>query len=125
MAGANGKDLYFYEADSGDKHIVELDDVTLTLNIGGTAQTQPAGPATSPFWAKVSKGKTEYGLSPRKIGVCFTGTAPGTLEAGPTYDVVVLSPSEYNSATIGSTVTYQGESAKVRTKTAENIYPGI
>ena len=123
MASANGKALYFYAADSADVHIVELDDVTLTLNISGTAQLQPSGPATSPFWAKVSRGATEYGLRPRKIGVCFTTTAPGTLEVGPTYDVVVLSPTEFNAATIGATVNYQGEDAVVRTKTAESIYP--
>lgn len=125
MASANGKGLYFYLADSGEQHIVELDDKTLTLNISGTAQLQPAGPATSPFWAKVSRGATEYGLKPRMIGVCFTTTAPGTLEVGKTYEVVVLDPGEYGSATIGSTVTYQGETAQVRTKPSESIYPGI
>lgn len=125
MASANGKGIYFYSADSGELHIVELDDVSLTLNISGTAQIQPSGPATSPFWAKVSRAATEYGLRPRKIGVCFDTTAPGTLEVGQTYDVVVLSPTEFNAATIGSTVTYQGESATVRTKTPESIYPGI
>lgn len=125
MASAAGKGLYFYVADSGETHIVELDDVTLTLNISGTAVQQPSGPATSPFWAKVSRGATEYGLRPRKIGVCFDTTAPGTLEVGRTYDVVVLSPADYASATIGSTVTYQGQTATVRTKPIENIYPGI
>lgn len=125
MASQNGKGIYFYTADSGETHIVELDDVTLTLNISGTAQLQPTGPATSPFWAKVSRGATEYGLRPRKIGVCFDTTAPGTLEVGTTYDVVVLSDSEFNSATVGSTVTYQGESATVRRKIPESIYPGI
>lgn len=125
MASQNGKGLYFYTANSGEVHLVELDDVSLTLNISGTAQLQPSGPATSPFWAKVSRGATEYGLRPRKIGVCFDTTAPGTLEVGPTYEVVVLAASEFSAATIGSTVTYQGESATVRTKTAESIYPGI
>ena len=125
MASVNGKGLYFYEADSAETHIVELDDVTLTMNISGTAVIQPAGPATSPFWAKVSRGATEYGLRPRKIGVCFTGAAPGTLESGPTYPVTILSPTDFAAATIGSTVTYQGESAQVRTKSPENTYPGI
>jgi len=125
MASANGKGLYFYEADSGEIHVIELDDRTLTLNISGTAQIQPTGPATSPFWPKVSRGATEYGMKPRKIGVCFDTTAPATLEVGVTYLVTVLSVSEYNAATINGTVTYQGESATVRTKQAENIYPGI
>lgn len=125
MASANGSAIYFYVADSGETHIVRLLDETLTLNISGTAQQQPAGPATSPFWFQVSRGSTEYGGRPRKIGVCFETTAPGNLEVGPTYEVVVLSPTEFNAATIGATVTYQGESAVVVTKKPESIYPGI
>lgn len=125
MASANGKGLYFYEADSGELHIVELDDKTLTLNIGGTAQPQPSGPATSPFWAKVSKSNGEYGLRPRKLGVCFDTAAPTGLEVGPTYLVTVLATSAFNSATIGSTVNYQGEDATVRTKQPELLTPGI
>ncbi|MEO0739792.1 MAG: hypothetical protein AAFZ35_23625 [Cyanobacteria bacterium J06649_12] len=125
MASVAGKALYFYESDSGEIHIVELDDKTLTLNISGTAQLQPAGPATSPFWAKVSRGATEYGLKPRFLNVCFTTTAPADLELGRTYPVVVLATSEFNAATVNGTVNYQGEDATVRGKIDENIYPGI
>lgn len=123
MASANGRGLYNYVADSGEIHPVFLNDVTLTLNISGTAQQQPAGPPTSEFFAKVSRGKTEYGLKPRSIGVCFTGTAPADLEAGPTYKVTVLTPGEFANATLTSLVNYQGEEARVVTRTPESIYP--
>ena len=125
MASSNGSGLYNYVSDSGEIHVVRLSDVTLTLNISGTAQVQPAGPPTSPFWAQVSRGANEYGLRPRMIGVCFETAAPGTLEVGPTYNVVVLDPGEYASATFNSTVTYQGQSARVVNRTNESIYPGI
>jgi hypothetical protein len=125
MASAFGKALYFYEADSAEIHIIELDDVTLTLNDGTSDQTQPSGPATSPFWAKVSRGATEYGLKPRTVGVCFTTTAPGNLEVGRTYLVAVLSPTFFNGLSINGLVSYQGEDAIVRSKTPESIYPGI
>lgn len=125
MAGAGGSGVYNYLADSGETHIVRLRDETLTLNIGGTAQVQPAGPATSPFWAEVNRGSTEYGLRPRAINVCFTTTAPGNLEVGRTYSVVVLTLQEYGTAIIGSDVTYQGETARIVGKRDEDIYPGI
>lgn len=125
MASVAGKALYFYLADSGETHIVELDDVTLTLNDGTSDQTQPPGPATSQFWAKVSRGATEYGLKPRQVGVCFTTTAPTGLELGRTYNVTVLDPAFFNGITINQGGNYQGNAIVVRSKTSESIYPGI
>lgn len=125
MASQNGSGVYNYIADSGEIHPIRLSDVSLTLNISGTDQLQPAGPPTSGFWAQVSRGAREYGLKPRMIGVCFDTTAPGTLEVGPTYDVVVLDPSEFANATLTSSVTYQGQAATVVARRDEDIFPGI
>lgn len=125
MASANGSGVYNYVADSGEIHPIRLSDVSLTMNISGTDQVQPSGPPTSPFWAKVSRGSNEYGLKPRMIGVCFTGTPPATLEAGPTYPVVILDPTEFANATLTSDVTYQGAAARVVSRSSEDIFPGI
>ena len=126
MAGNNGKSIRFYEADSAEIHAVRLDDKTLTFEaIPGTPQVNPSGPVTSPFWAKVSRASTEYGLKPRSVGICFTGTPPADLEAGPTYDVTVLSKGQFDLLGLRSLVTYQGADAIVVGKTDENIYPGI
>lgn len=125
MVANGGKPLTFYEADSADIHLGRLDENTVALNIGGTAQPQPAGPATSPFWYKVSRAKNEYGLRPRYISVCFTTTAPNSLELGEVYDVVVLTAATFNALTVKGLVTYQGEEAEIQGKTPESIYPGI
>lgn len=126
MAAANGSALYNYVADSGEVHVVRLGDGTLTLNIAGNLQTQPAGPPTSPFWAKTSRGATEYGLLTRKIGVCITGDPLETgLDIGSVYKVPVLDPTEFAAATINSNISYQGIAGTVTRKFEENIYPGI
>lgn len=126
MAGGAGKDIYNYVADSGEVHIVRLDDVTLTLNIDGSLQNQPPDVATSPFWAQVSRGATEYGLRPRKVSICITEDPLDTgLEEGRTYDVPVLDQTAFAQATLNRAVEYQGIAAKVVGKIPENIYPGI
>lgn len=126
MAGSNGKSIRFYEGDSGEIHAVRVDDKTLTFEaVRGTPQVLPTGPVTSPFWAKISRAKTEYGLKTRMVGICFETTAPAGLEVGPTYDVAVLSKGQFDLLSLRSEVAYQGENAIVVGKTDENIYPGI
>lgn len=126
MASNRGSDLYNYVADSGEVHVIRLGDITLTLLLNSTLQNQPTDAPTSPFWAQVSRGATEYGLLPRKVSVCITEpTTNSRLDEGATYDVVVLDPAEYNAATINKVVEYGGFAAKVVGKSGENIYPGI
>lgn len=126
MAGSNGKVLSFYEGDSAEIHAIRVDEKTLTFEaVRGTPQLIPSGPVTSAFWAKVSRASTEYGLKPRTVGICFETTAPGDLEVGPTYPVVVLQKSQFDLLTLRSEVAYQGENAIVVSKTPENIYPGV
>lgn len=126
MAGGAGKDIYNYAADSGEFHIIRLDDVTLTLNVAGALQNQPPDAPTSPFWAQVSRGATEYGLKPRMVNICITEDPLDTgLEQGETYSIPVLDQTVYAQATLNSAVEYQGIGAKVVGKSPENIYPGI
>lgn len=127
MAVGAGKQLRFYGCDiTGETHLIRVDDVTVGLNDGGTENLGVTGPATNNFWAKVSRGATEYGLKPRTANVCITGD-PGTtgLEQGRTYDVPILDSALYAALTINKEVLYQGVIAKVVGKTPESIYPGI
>lgn len=124
MAVQGGFVNRIYLADSADKHNIKVNEVTLTLGIGGTAQIQPTGPATSPFWVRNNKNAREYGIDARSIGVCFAdGAAPDGLNAGRTYNVTVLDKGSFDGVTIGQTVSYQGADAEVLTKRAERIYP--
>lgn len=126
MAGNNGSKLVFYEADSGETHVMRINEVSETLSIAGTPQALVAGPATSPFWAEITRGSTEYGLKPRKVNICFTVDPVDTsLEQGSTYEIVVFSPATFAALTLNLDVEYQGFAAKVVGKSPENIYPGI
>lgn len=124
MAVQGGFVNRIYLADSGDKHNIKVNESTLTLNVGGTGQLQPAGPATSIFWVRNNKNAREYGLDTRSIGVCFEELSiPDGLRAGPTYNVTVLDPGIYGSITIGATVNYQGSDAQVVSKRSEKVFP--
>lgn len=120
---AGAFDVGFYEADSGDIHNMRYQPETAVFSIGGSPNTLPAGPATSIFWAKVSKGKSEYGLRPRKVRIKWTGNPPDDYDDCQTLEIVVFSLSVYNSATIGSPVTYLGTPGKLIGKVPENVHP--
>lgn len=116
-------DVGIYEADSGEKHNVRYQPESAIFSIGGSPNTLPAGPATSIFWAKISKGKTEYGLRPRKIKIKWTGEPPADYADCQSLEIVVFSLNVFNSATIGSAATYLGTPGKIVGKVPENVYP--
>jgi len=116
----------FYEADSGEIHLIKQQPESAVFSIGGVANAIPAGPATSPFWAKASKGKNEYGMSPRKLKFKFnTGQAPAGYQADAVHAIPVYSLSVYNGATVGAVATYLGGTGTIVGKQSENIYPEI
>lgn len=118
--------LRFYEADSGDIHLMKQQPETAGLTIAGTANVAISGPATSEFWAETNRGAKEYGLRPRKLRGRFNpGQAPDGYKEGATFDVVIYNPAVYNGATIGAVCEYLGGSGLIVSKIAENIYPGI
>jgi hypothetical protein len=117
--------LRFYEADSGDTHVIRTQPETAVFSIGGAPNVIPAGPATSEFWAEVGRGNTEYGLRPRKLRIRWTAAPPEGYSPNATLEVVVFSPAAYNSATLLSSATYLGAAAQIVGKVPENIYPGI
>lgn len=119
-------DLTLYESDLGSIHLIRLQPETVsTLDSGSGAQTAPTGPATSPFWAKKTRGSNEYGLRPRCVNLRWTGTPPTGYDADEVLGVTVLQDAYYAAITIGQAITYLGAAAQVVGKVAENIYPGI
>lgn len=117
--------IRFYEADSGDIHLIKSQPESAIFSIGGSPNTLPAGPATSNFWAETSKGNKEYGLRPRKVRIRWTGTPPTGYQENAVLSVPVYQSSVYNGATILSTGTYLGAPCQVVGKLPEQIYPGI
>lgn len=122
---AGGFNQGFYQGDSGDIHIIRYQPETAAMDLDGTVNAIATGPATSPFWVKVSKGRTEYGLGPRKVRIRWTGTPPTGYKAEEALEVVVFQSSVFNAATLNSTVTYLGATAQLVGKIPENLYPGI
>lgn len=116
----------FYESDTGETHIIRVQPETLTATFNGATNDPPAGPATSPFWAQVTRGAREYGLKPRRIRIKWDeGGAPAGYKEDEALEIVVLSSSAFGNATINSAVAYLGGTGTVLGKSPENIYPGI
>lgn len=115
-----------YEADSGEIHLLKQQPESAVFSINGSPNTLPAGPATSPFWAKASRGAREYGLRPRKLRFKFTaGSEPtGYADCG-VLEVVVYSLSVYNNAVVGGAATYLGAPGRIVGRVPEDIYPVV
>lgn len=121
---AGGFTTAVYEANAGTFHNVRLQPETLAATIGGTANAAPAGPVDSPFWCKVSKGATEYGLGPR-FGVIGwnDGAAPTGYKESENVAIPILDPALFIAANIGDAVTYNGGTGTLVGKRAENVFP--
>ncbi len=116
----------FYQADSGEIHLIKQQPESAIFSIGGVANVIPAGPATSPFWVKSNKGKTEYGMSPRKLKFKFnSGEEPDGYQPGAVYAIPVYSQATYNGATVGAVGVYLGGTGVIVGKQSESIFPEI
>jgi hypothetical protein len=116
--------LVIYEGDSGEKHLIKQQPESAVFSIGGSPNTIPAAPATSPFWAKSSRGAKEYGLRPRKLRFRFTpGEEPSGYGDCGVLEVVIYSKSVYDNAVLGGPATYLGGAGKIIGRVSENIYP--
>lgn len=113
-----------YEANSAETHFIKQQPESSVFSISGSPNTIPAGPPSSPFWAKTSRGAKEYGLRPRKLKFRFTnGQEPtGYADCG-TLEVVIYSKAVYDAAVIGSDATYLGAPGTIVGRSPESIYP--
>jgi len=116
--------LRIYESDSAETHFIKQQPESAVFSIDGTPNTIPAGPPTSVFWAKTSRGAKEYGLRPRKLRFRFTpGSEPtGYADCG-ILEIVVYSKSVYDGAVLGGPATYLGGAGTIVGRVPEDIYP--
>lgn len=116
--------LRIYESDSAETHFIKQQGESAMFSIGGSPNTSPAGPPTSPFWAKTSRAAKEYGLRPRKLRFRFTpGSEPTGYGDCGVLEIVIYSKSVYDSADIGGAATYLGAAGKIVGRVSEDIYP--
>lgn len=118
--------IRIYEADSAEKHLLRQQPESAVFSIAGAPNTIPAGPATSPFWAKATRKAREYGLRPRKLrGRWDSGAQPAGYADCAEFEVVIYSKSVYDTAVIGDVVTYLGAPGVLIGRVPEDIYPVV
>lgn len=113
----------FYELDTGNGGgiaRVRVQPETLAATINGAANAAPAGPATLPTAAKVSKGAREIGIGCRTVTLEFTGTPP-TDYSGDDVVIPVLQEATYAAWTVGQTGTYLGAPVEVVGRSPESV----
>jgi len=110
----------FYETDNGDIAAIRVQPETITLSIGGQANTAPAGPATIPGSATVSRGRRSNGINARLVRVVFE-TAPTGYKAGSAIALPWLDPGTFAGLNTNDTVAYLGGTGVLVGKTAEKI----
>lgn len=112
----------FYQTNGGGIARIRLQPETELANIGGTVNDAPAGPPTIATSVKVSKGRREYGISPRKVGFVFdSGQEPDDYKAGQIYYVPVLTRTVYDSFVVGDVISYLGGTGDIVSKLEESI----
>lgn len=115
----------FYQADSGEVHVIRHQPETAALAIDGVTNSVAAGPATSEFWVKANQGARAFGLRPRAVKVRWTGVAPVGFKASAVLSVVVFQTSVFNGISIGDAGTYLGSAIEVTGKRGESMFPEI
>ena len=114
-----------YEADSGELHVCRYQPETTQATFATVPNTINPGAATSPFWARLTKGSTEWGLGVRKVRVRWTGSPPAGYKAATSLTIPIMTASVFNGITINSGGIYLGEPIQVIGKIPEVIYPAI
>lgn len=88
----------------------------------GEANSEPTGPITLDLFAHVNGGKSEYGVTPRKVRIKFTD--PADLPDGYTGDelvVPVMREAAYDAYVRGTTGTYLGSAIQIVSKIPEYV----
>lgn len=109
----------FYTDDDADVHPIRVQPETLEATFDGTANTAPAGPATSNISAQVTGSRRGLGLFARYVTVVFTATPPAGYAVGQRYKIVVPSLTVYNGINVNDTAEYLETAAQVISKTPE------
>ena len=118
--------IRIYEADSAEKHLLRQQPESATFLADTVANVVLTGPATSPFWAKTSRGAREYGLRPRKLrGQWNPGQAPDGYDDCGEFAVVIYSKAVYDGAVISGPCTYLGGTGTIIGRIPEDIYPAV
>lgn len=110
-----------YECDNGDVCPVRIQPETATATFDGTTNEPPAGAVNMNMFAKVNKGRREYGVGTRYITAEWDGAPPADYAATGTIKIAVLGKATYDGIALLSAGTYLGANITVIGKSPENI----
>lgn len=112
----------FYETNGGAIARIRVQPETELATIGGQVNDAPAGPPTVSTTVKVSKGRREYGISPRKVGFVFDpGQEPDDYDLGTILYIPVMTRARYDAQAVGGSMTYLNGTGIVVSKLEESI----
>jgi hypothetical protein len=115
--------IYQSNKPADNLHPIRVQPETLTLTLGGQANTAPAGPATSELRAFSSTRKRRGAVNARKVGLEITAAGPNDYLVGSTLYVPWLDPATFYDVTLEDDVTgtYNGASVRVIGSSEEKI----
>lgn len=111
-----------YATNGGAIARIRVQPETELASIGGVFNSAPTGSPTVPSRAKVSKGRREVGIGPRKIGIAFSdGQETDGYEPNTVIYVPALTRAWYDSAVVDEVMTYLSSQAVIISKIEESI----
>lgn len=111
-----------YQTNGGAICRIRVQPETELMGVGAGFNDAPEGAVNTATTAKVSKGRREYGIGPRKIGIVFdAGNEPDGYNPGDILYVPILKRTTYDAIVVDGTVTYLANSARVVSKLEESI----
>lgn len=122
-AGAFTRSRYQASYDDTQIHPIRVQPETIAMADAGTPTTTnaaPTGSISNPISAKVSGGRRELGLKPRKFVIELTGTPPTNYSTGAQVALPILTESFYNALAINDTVSYLGTTWEIISKIPED-----
>lgn len=109
-----------YEDEKGNIYPCRYQPETATATIDGEQNQPPAGAITSDISVRLTTGARQFGITPRKVKLKFTGTKPTGYD-GETVVIPVLSKFWFALLTKGATGTYLGAPVKVLQTYSERV----
>lgn len=110
----------FYELNNGEIAAIRVQPETLALTLGGTANAAPAGPASVPSSAVVSRGRRSRGINARLVRIVFD-TPPAGYKADSVITLPWLQDTSFDNLEPNDTGTYLGSAVTLIGKTAEAV----
>ncbi len=112
----------FYELNNGDIAAIRVQPETAALVLDGVTNAIPAGPATLPVSAKVSKTNREIGIGPRTVTIEFTGAVPDGYAPNSKITLPWFEAASWNALPPrGATGTYLTVGVRLTGKSPESI----